>query len=542
MFFTKPLLYKVVGLCMLIASLSFGFDKSDIDIDFFGSAMIQAGQYKHFKYRLQGYELANKWMQDNILTLGLRTRINDRLSGDVSLKAWLFFNPFPDSLMNNPQQDMNAPTVDFYMMSARMKLHLSPYPEDSLFNLEIGLFPFKYNPNARNLGEYMFRTGCYPGYIYSEGFDLAGAPLSGIHLENNLFNGVMRNDLFFTSEVQFYPSKDFSLTFLTDVTPVPNGVINFGAGLQLFRLLSVDDAYTTPTQYEYMSFAGDQKIAPNWYITDGDTAYYTFAGTKIMGRLAFDPKPLFGSPEFFGPEDLKIYSEAIILGVKNYPASLDSSSPISNYKPINEFGYDNLIEKMPIMFGFNWPTHPLLSYTIAPALITFGVQDKGKIDFSDIVNKSTLIATGTGLASGFGLWFLEKKLDVSTGLDVLSLELEYYGKKYVNRVPIYANSKNILRLPIPYDPFVNSGHPNGSLEGNPNASGNYTKDTYKTRQAQWKWSVYAKKTLFERFYIATQFARDHTLIKTGLAQNVDYEEIFVRGKQWYWMMKFGYFF
>jgi hypothetical protein len=454
--------------------------------ELFGTAELQAGQYKNFKYRKEGFELTDKWMQDNILTMGIRSTINERLSGDVSLKAWLFFNPFPDSLMKDVTKDMNAPSIDFYMMSARMKLRLSPDPEDSLFNLEIGLFPFKYNREVRNLGEYLFRTGCYPGYIYSEGFDLAGTQLSGIHLRNNLLDGAVINDLFFTSELYLYPAKDFSLTLLTDISPANNRVINFGLGLQFFRLLSVDKAYTTPTRYESLRGAAEQKPAPNWYITGaGDTAYYTFAGTKIMGRLTFDPKPLLKLPDIFGPEDLRLYAEAIILGVKNYPANLDSSN-INYPRPINEFGFDKLMEKMPIMAGFNLPAFRLL--------------------------------------------------------DVLSLEVEYYGKKYVNRVPIYANSQDMMRLPLPYDPKINQGYPNGDTLFLPEASGAYSKDTYKTGVAQWKWSLYARRTLFENFNITLQFARDHTLIKTGLAQNVDFEEIFIKNNQWYWMLKFGYSF
>ena len=492
MFLRMPLLLKTAFIVLLVTATGYSLDKNTkVDIDLFGSAEIQAGQYKNFKYRLEGYELSNKWMQDNILTMGIRSKINDRLSGDVSLKAWLYYNPFPDSLMNNPQQDRNSPTIDFYMRSAQMTLRLSPDPEDEFLNLNIGLFPFKYNADSRNLGEYMFRTGCYPGYIYSEGFDLAVTQLAGIHLQNNLLGGRIKNDLFLTSELYLYPSKDFSLTFLTDISPTPNRVIDIGLGVQFFRLLSVDDAYTTPTKYEHFRSAPGLKEAPNWYVTGGDsvtpgdTSYYTFAGTKIMGRLAFDFKPLFGSPDFFGPNDLKLYSEAIILGVKPYPDSPDSNQ-YTNQRPINEFGYDKLFEKMPIMVGFNVPAFKLL--------------------------------------------------------DVFSIEVEYYGKEYVNRVPNYANANNMLRLPLPYDPNINNGQPNGSKEGTLNASGKYTKDTYKSGAAQWKWSIYLKKSLFEKFDITTQFARDHSFVKTGLAQNIDYEEIFIKDKQWYWMLKFGYSF
>ena len=49
---------------------------------------------------------------------------------------------------------------------------------------------------------------------------------------------------------------------------------------------------------------------------------YTFAGTKIMARFSFDMKGLIPADSLFGllgKEDLKLYGEATILGLKNYP-------------------------------------------------------------------------------------------------------------------------------------------------------------------------------------------------------------------------------
>ena len=71
------------------------------------------------------------------------------------------------------------------------------------------------------------------------------------------------------------------------------------------------------------------------------TGYYTLAGTKLMARASFDFKPLFKSfaDQFLGPNDLRIYSEAAILGLKNYPVY-----------------YDDLSKRIPIMVGFNVPT------------------------------------------------------------------------------------------------------------------------------------------------------------------------------------------
>jgi len=489
MLFQQNWLNKFAGALVTFAFVNICFaEEGENKVEFFGSAALQSGQLVNFKYGApDGTELSHKWMQDNIMTLGLKSRINSRLSGDVSIKSFLFYNPFPDSLMGNPAQDRNSAAVRFDLLSARMSFKLSPDPQDSLLDLELGIFPFKYNNDVRNLGEYLFRTGCYPGYIYTyDGFDMTGAPLSGIRLSSNLF-GSWHNELFLTSELYLYPAKDFSLTYLTDYTPFTNKVLNVGGAVQFYRLIPADNAFTQPKLYQQKRNAGDAKIAPNWYINDnGDTAYYTFAGTKLMARFAFDPKPLFGGSKIFGPEDLKLYSEAIILGVKNYPASLDSNQS-TNQKPINQFGYNKLMEKMPIMVGLNLPAFNLL--------------------------------------------------------DVLSVEAEYYGKKYVNRVPVFANSSNMIRLPVPYDPNLNNGQPNGSNEGNNyGRSGLYTKSTYYGGAAQWKWSVYAKKTLFNNFSIIAQAARDHSFAQTILPQNVDYEEMFIKDKQWYWMLKFGYVF
>ena len=188
----------------------------------------------------------------------------------------------------------------------------------------------------------------------------------------------------------------------------------------------------------------------------------------------------------FGEEDLKLYVETIILGLKNYPKSLDIDE--LSQSPINEFGYDNLLEKMPIMFGFNIPG------TYGPVKI----------------------------------------------LDVLALELEYYGKKYVNRVPVVTQGLTMYRLPLPYDPRINNGEPEGSDIAGTSGEGTYYRETYRTRHAQWKWSLYAKRTLFGNFSIIGQIARDHKRIQTTIMRSLDQEEALVKGNQWYWKLKLSY--
>jgi hypothetical protein len=487
MLFHKNILSKLAGFGAIVVSVNLCYaDDGANKVEFNGSAIIQSGQMVNYKFKPAGWTLSNQWVQDNILTMGFRTRFHPRVEGNLSLMGWLFYNTFPDSLVAVPQRSSKGTAISFSILNAQATLHLSPDPSDSLLEVHVGIFPYKYNRDVRNLGEYLFRTGCYPGYIVSDGFDMAGSQVSGIRVSNNLF-GNWRNELFLTTELYLYPLNDFSLTYLTDITPFKNKILNVGAAVQLFRCFSVDKGCTQPKYYaQYPAQPGMAGIAaPNYYFAKddpsrSDTLWYTFAGTKIMARFSFDPKPLLGI-DMFGPEDLKLYSEAIILGVKNYPANFEQNM-LSNNKPFNEFGYDKLMEKMPIMVGLNLPVMKIL--------------------------------------------------------DVFSVEAEYYGKKYVNRIPVITQSALMMRLPVPYDPNLYEGEPEGGAPSN--SSGEYTKETYRSGAAQWKWSVYAKKTLFTNFSIIAQAARDHKRVQTPLVETMDPEEALIKDKQWYWMLKFAY--
>ena len=113
-------------------------------------------------------------------------------------------------------------------------------------------------------------------------------------------------------------------------------VLELGAGVDFHHLFSVDESKTTPQLTNNMYV--DSSIST----THPDTGYYTFRGIKLMGRLSFDPKGLF-SADFFGKEDLRLYSEIAMLGLKDYPGY-----------------YTNLSQRTPIMIGFNFPCFKVL--------------------------------------------------------------------------------------------------------------------------------------------------------------------------------------
>jgi len=175
-------------------------------------------------------------------------------------------------------------------------------------------------------------------------FDFPEARLTGLHLNSvtsplsrllgksdaidslNLF-GIMN------TESQIFPLQDFGLAFVGDYTLFHS--ITLGGGVFLQHLFSVNDAYTTPEN-------NFNRVVDT---ATGDSVYLTFKATKIMGRATLDPKPLMkqfipeGFMKLFGENDLKIYSEIGVLGLKDYPIY-----------------YSELFRRVPRMIGFDFPT------------------------------------------------------------------------------------------------------------------------------------------------------------------------------------------
>lgn len=162
-----------------------------------------------------------------------------------------------------------------------------------------------------------------------------------------------------TSEMNLIPMQDFSFS---GVGSYGTGkFLELGAGFCLNRLFSANSEFTTPTNTSTSNLISQDttydtlRDASGNFITDPldpmklmvDTAYlnrmyYTFKSTKAMFRGCIDPKVLFPS-DIFGPEDLKIYGEVAVLGFQNYKRF-----------------YEDIKQRMPLMFGFNVPTFKMM--------------------------------------------------------------------------------------------------------------------------------------------------------------------------------------
>jgi hypothetical protein len=224
-------------------------------------------------------------------------------------------------------------------------------PSKISLQIEAGYFPYKYNPEVRNLGEYLFRTYCYPTVMFNK-FDRTFTELMGVRVGNTI-GGIFHHDLILNSETKQYPFYDGTLSYLFDAKNpeflfVKPGFVTLGGGIQWYRLIPVRGDLTNyhdPNGSPPANQIVDTIVKINPTTHANDTTYNEqwigFGGTKVMGRATLDFKAILPDElvNLLGTEDLKLYSEVAVLGWKDY----------TRY-------YNNRLNRTPITVGINWPT------------------------------------------------------------------------------------------------------------------------------------------------------------------------------------------
>ena len=295
-----------------------------------------------------GDAMDHYWSHQVYAGLGLVAKLSERMDlvAGVEGKMW---NPFNDG---GQSRDWSEQHMSLWLTNASGTYSFGNI-EKPWLTLTGGYFPYKYNPEVRNLGEYVFRSYTYPGLIFNS-FDFPAARLLGLKASINLFEGTWKNDFMVLEQAETWPYGDISLAYVGSYNIAK--IIDIGAGIDLANFFSVNSNNTVPpvALNEYAqgrdSITGlidpmpphIQQNANGTFDTTYD--YYTFKAIKPMARLTIDPKPLMGGiGEMLGTEDLKLYGEIAIIGTQNYP-----------------YYYDSISNRMPIMFGFYFPTFKVL--------------------------------------------------------------------------------------------------------------------------------------------------------------------------------------
>jgi len=260
----------------------------------------------------------HQWINSAVVGLVITANPSERLSIKISPEFKLFF-PYPELNTIGTRRSQAVSYINEINGNIAFGDVENPFAE-----FRLGVFNYKYNPDVKDLGEYLFRTGTYPPFMINN-FDYAKARLCGMVLRLNPVPD-LKVDAILTSELQYYPLYDFSLSFIAEYKLLK--AFNFGAGVDFARLIPVDERKTSPD--ENTPNVGERAYQMIQYKKNSsDTGYsglYTFKATKLMARVNVDPKVFFPDLGFFGKEDLKIYGEIAITGlpVKNIP---DSAHP-----------------------------------------------------------------------------------------------------------------------------------------------------------------------------------------------------------------------
>ncbi len=275
------------------------------------------------------------WMNQMIAHLSVNASLGNRNSLGLGMEMQMY-NDFPiASLYTYRYQYFNQ-----YFTEAEYT-HAFGDAGNPYLSFTAGYFPFKYDPDAMNLGEYLFRTGTYPEYInLNDDIDFPLARLMGFHAAFHPLPNLTVDGLCYTNLV-LYAIGDWNLAGI--VTWDPFKGIELGLGGSLNSFFSADTLLTTPHNPETA-----YHITYNEATGQADTSFYTYKGAKMMARASIDLKQFIGE-NGLGKEDLKLFGEAAILGLKNYPENLNGG-----------INYDTLANRIPVTMGLNLPVFKLL--------------------------------------------------------------------------------------------------------------------------------------------------------------------------------------
>jgi hypothetical protein len=359
---------------------------------------------------------------------------------------------------------------------------------DNLF-LKFGFFTYKYNSDARNLGEYLLRSQAYPGLVKTGGWSIlnnAAYQSMGVQTRWTTFGGAWTHDFLLFSETEETPIFDMSPAYVSTLRI--GNFLELGGGFSLHHWIPIKPSEEAPIEQKntyveisnmpvslpeidslvspvlrhrqhavaagttlkgmekiitkYRDAAGNQITAAkdatgeSIYLLGADTLRasvrqpLTYQGIKLMGRASLDLKPLLGMEEILGPNDFKVYVEAAVLGIENQP-----------------FFYEKMRQRIPAMVGVNIPAFKFL--------------------------------------------------------DILSMEFEYYPNPWPdNRKNAFENSWPIWYIP-------DSIYPADFEDA---AKANYSKD-------DWKWSILATRTLMRGLRLHVQAANDHLRLRDEFLQS-----------------------
>lgn len=333
---------------MALAALPVVADVEDLKLDYHGAGWLQIGRVEA-SYAPENYNNAYKknWLGNSGGLLTVHTAIDEEWDAALGMGTILVHLARGSRNISNKWYPFWVSWVDEARVSHSGKLGSMDFKQT------FGAFPVGYNGDIKNFGQYLLHGYVYPGAVATSFTGPLGVNQAISGVDVSLKGESFSNDFIVQLETSDMPLYDISVADIAAWRPTP--AFEIGGGFNLYRVIANDPDKTSPAKdcknlglnanHGQPNVCGILDTSATGVI---DTLTGSLAGVKLMGRFRLDPKALFGiESTMLGKNDLVLYSEFAVLGVKSY----------------QQF-YDKIAQRIPVMVGFNLPGFGFMDWSV----------------------------------------------------------------------------------------------------------------------------------------------------------------------------------
>jgi len=342
---------------LLLATIPVLADLDQLKLEYHGAGWVQTGRVESSftpPKENAGNAYEKNWVGQSGGLFAIHTAIDEHWDGELGLGTVLV------QLARGSKGNSNKwyPFWVSFVDEARITHTSHLFSNEDELKVNMGTFHYGYNPDSKNMGQYLVHGYVYPGTLVTNFTGPLGVNQAISGLQAAYTAGGFKNDLNLQLETDDKPLYDISISDVVGWRMHP--AFEIGAGVNFYRVLPTNKKATSPGRDCDANFLGVNAIGATdspCFIIEKDTAgvpidtvLASLGGIKLMGRFRLDPKVIFGAGgegSMLGADDLVIYGEMAVLGVKSYPRF-----------------YDNILRRIPVMMGINLPGFKLFNWSV----------------------------------------------------------------------------------------------------------------------------------------------------------------------------------